>query len=159
MTAWHIDRCGGGMARALGALLAGAVAILQADDAAQAAKLFELLELKAGMAIADIGAGRRDDRADGRTSCSGSREAARRRAVDPAGRRSTSGWKGESDVRFMMLLKADRTTEAGVLPSRKDLEVMGTFNGELVKAGVLLDAAGLQPNQGDEPAGRFALTA
>jgi hypothetical protein len=49
-------------------------------------------------------------------------------------------------MRFMMLLKADKTTEAGVLPSGKDLEVMGKFNEELVKAGALLDAAGLQPS-------------
>jgi hypothetical protein len=49
-------------------------------------------------------------------------------------------------MRFMMLLKADRTTEAGVLPTQKDLEVMGKYNEELVKAGVLLDAAGLQPS-------------
>jgi len=46
----------------------------------------------------------------------------------------------------MMLLKADKMTEAGVLPSREDLEVMGKYNEELVKAGVLLDAAGLQPS-------------
>ena len=49
-------------------------------------------------------------------------------------------------MRFMMLLKADRTTEAGVLPTQKDLEVMGKYNEELIKAGVLLDAAGLQPS-------------
>ena len=49
-------------------------------------------------------------------------------------------------MRFMMLLKADRTTEAGVLPTAKDLEVMGKYNEELVKAGVLLDGAGLQPS-------------
>ena len=49
-------------------------------------------------------------------------------------------------MRFMMLLKADKTTEAGVLPTRKDLEVMGKYNEELVKAGVLLDGAGLQPS-------------
>jgi len=49
-------------------------------------------------------------------------------------------------VRFMMLLKADKTTEAGELPTRTDLEVMGKYNEELVKAGVLLDAAGLQPS-------------
>jgi hypothetical protein len=49
-------------------------------------------------------------------------------------------------MRFMMLLKADKTTEAGVLPTQKDLEVMGKYNEELVKAGVLLDAAGLQPS-------------
>jgi hypothetical protein len=49
-------------------------------------------------------------------------------------------------MRFMMLLKADRTTEAGVLPTQKDLEAMGKYNEELVKAGALLDAAGLQPS-------------
>ena len=49
-------------------------------------------------------------------------------------------------MRFMMLLKADKRTEAGVLPSRRDLEVMGKYNEELVKAGVLLDGAGLQPS-------------
>jgi hypothetical protein len=49
-------------------------------------------------------------------------------------------------MRFMMLLKADKTTEAGVLPTRKDLEVMGKYNEELVKAGVLLDGAGLHPS-------------
>ena len=49
-------------------------------------------------------------------------------------------------MRFMMLLKADKRTEAGELPTREDLEVMGKYNEELVKAGVLLDAAGLQPS-------------
>ena len=49
-------------------------------------------------------------------------------------------------MRFMMLLKADRTTEAGVLPTREDLEVMGKYNEEMVKAGVMLDGAGLQPS-------------
>ena len=49
-------------------------------------------------------------------------------------------------MRFMMLLKADKITEAGVLPTQKDLEVMGKYNEELVKAGVLIDGAGLQPS-------------
>src|SRR5436309_11089541 len=49
-------------------------------------------------------------------------------------------------MRFMMFVKADKTSEAGVLPTQKDLEVMGKYNEELVKAGVLLDAAGLQPS-------------
>ena len=49
-------------------------------------------------------------------------------------------------MRFMMLLKADRTTESGVLPTQKDLQEMGKYNEELVKAGALLDAAGLQPS-------------
>src|SRR5687767_1601595 len=49
-------------------------------------------------------------------------------------------------MRFMMLLKADKTTEAGVLPTHKDLEVMGKYNEEMMKAGVLLDGAGLHPS-------------
>ncbi len=49
-------------------------------------------------------------------------------------------------MRFMMLLKADALTETGTLPSRDDLEVMGRYNEELVKAGVLRDAAGLKPS-------------
>ena len=49
-------------------------------------------------------------------------------------------------MRFMMLLKADKRTEAGTLPSREDLEAMGRYNEALVKAGVLLDGAGLQPS-------------
>jgi hypothetical protein len=49
-------------------------------------------------------------------------------------------------MRFMMLLKADKVTEAGVLPTREDLEVMDKYNQELINAGVLLDAAGLQPS-------------
>ena len=49
-------------------------------------------------------------------------------------------------MRFMMIVKADKNTEAGVLPTEKDLEVMGRYNEELVKAGVLVDGAGLQPS-------------
>jgi hypothetical protein len=45
----------------------------------------------------------------------------------------------------MMLLKADKRTEAGELPTQKDLEVMGRYNEQLIKAGALLDGAGLQP--------------
>ncbi|HEV3139639.1 MAG TPA: YciI family protein [Vicinamibacterales bacterium] len=47
-------------------------------------------------------------------------------------------------MRFMVIVKADKTTEAGQLPSVRDLEVMGKFNEELIKAGTLVDAAGLQ---------------
>ena len=49
-------------------------------------------------------------------------------------------------MRFMMLLKADKTTESGALPTSQDLEAMGKYNEELVKAGVLLDGAGLHPS-------------
>jgi hypothetical protein len=46
----------------------------------------------------------------------------------------------------MMLLKADKNTEAGVMPTEAALAAMGKFNEELVKAGALLDAAGLKPS-------------
>jgi hypothetical protein len=45
----------------------------------------------------------------------------------------------------MMIVKADRRTEAGVLPTEQDIAVMDTYNQRLIKAGVLVDAAGLQP--------------
>jgi hypothetical protein len=49
-------------------------------------------------------------------------------------------------MRFMVLLKADKSTEAGVLPSTELLAEMGKYNEELVKAGVLLAGEGLQPS-------------
>jgi len=49
-------------------------------------------------------------------------------------------------MRFIVLLKADKNTEAGVLPDEKLLTEMGKYNEELVKAGVLLAAEGLQPS-------------
>ena len=49
-------------------------------------------------------------------------------------------------MRFMILVKADKNTEAGVLPSEQLLTDMGKFNEELVKAGVLLAGEGLQPS-------------
>jgi hypothetical protein len=49
-------------------------------------------------------------------------------------------------MRFMILLKADATTEAGVLPTEEQLAEMGKYNEELVKAGVLVAGEGLQPS-------------
>ena len=49
-------------------------------------------------------------------------------------------------MRFMVLVKANRESEAGVLPDEKILSEMGKFNEELVKAGVMLAAEGLQPS-------------
>jgi hypothetical protein len=49
-------------------------------------------------------------------------------------------------MRFMILLKADKTTEAGVLPSEAQLAEMGKYNEELMNAGVLLAGEGLQPS-------------
>jgi hypothetical protein len=44
-----------------------------------------------------------------------------------------------------MIVKADNRTEAGVLPTQKDIETMGKYNEQLIKAGILVDAAGLHP--------------
>ena len=49
-------------------------------------------------------------------------------------------------MRFMILVKADKTTEAGVLPDAKLLTEMGKYNEELVKAGVMLAGEGLHPS-------------
>jgi hypothetical protein len=49
-------------------------------------------------------------------------------------------------MRFMVLLKADKSSEAGILPSEQLLADMTRYNEELVKAGVLLAAEGLQPS-------------
>ena len=49
-------------------------------------------------------------------------------------------------MKFMMLIKSDRSTEAGIMPSEELLVAMGKYNEELIKAGVLLAAEGLQPS-------------
>lgn len=49
-------------------------------------------------------------------------------------------------MRFMILVKADKNTEAGVLPSEKLLAEMGKYNEELANAGVLLAGEGLHPS-------------
>jgi len=49
-------------------------------------------------------------------------------------------------MRVMVLIKADRNTEAGVMPSEQLLKEMGAFNEELVKAGVMLEGEGLKPS-------------
>ena len=47
-------------------------------------------------------------------------------------------------MRFMVVVKANKDSEAGVLPDQKMLAAMGKFNDELVKAGVMLAGEGLQ---------------
>jgi hypothetical protein len=49
-------------------------------------------------------------------------------------------------MRVMVLIKADKDTEAGVMPSQQLLTDMGNFNEELVKAGVMLAGEGLHPS-------------
>ena len=49
-------------------------------------------------------------------------------------------------MRFMVLVKGDRHTEAGVMPGEQILADMGKFNEELVKAGVMLAGEGLHPS-------------
>ncbi len=49
-------------------------------------------------------------------------------------------------MRFMVLVKADKDSEAGVLPTKELLAEMGKFNEELVNAGVMLAGEGLQPS-------------
>jgi hypothetical protein len=50
-------------------------------------------------------------------------------------------------VRFMILVKANKDSEAGVMPSQQLLTDMGKFNEELVKAGIMLAGEGLHPSR------------
>src|SRR5256884_3608078 len=50
-------------------------------------------------------------------------------------------------MRFMILVKADKNSEAGVMPSEKLLTEMGKFNEQLVKAGIMLAGDGLHPSR------------
>jgi hypothetical protein len=54
--------------------------------------------------------------------------------------------KGDKPMRFMVLVKASKDSEAGKLPSAEELTAMGKFNEELVKAGVMLAGEGLHPS-------------
>jgi hypothetical protein len=49
-------------------------------------------------------------------------------------------------MRFMVIVKATKDSEAGVMPSEKRLADMAKFNEEMVKAGIMLDGSGLQPS-------------
>lgn len=49
-------------------------------------------------------------------------------------------------MRCMVIVKATAESEAGVMPSQELLAAMGKFNEELVKAGIMLDGAGLRPS-------------
>ncbi|PRX44994.1 hypothetical protein B0I33_11093 [Prauserella shujinwangii] len=49
-------------------------------------------------------------------------------------------------MRFMLIVKANEETEAGVMPTEQELAEMGRFNEELVNAGIMLAGDGLQPS-------------
>lgn len=49
-------------------------------------------------------------------------------------------------MRFMVIVKASKDSEAGIMPTEQELTEMGKFNEELVKAGVLLAGEGLHPS-------------
>jgi hypothetical protein len=49
-------------------------------------------------------------------------------------------------MRFMVIVKASKDSEAGVMPKKELLAAMGKFNEEMVKAGVMLAGEGLQPS-------------
>ncbi len=59
-------------------------------------------------------------------------------------------------MRFMVMVKANEDSEAGVMPTEQLLAEMGAYNEELVKAGVLLAGEGLHPSskalESDSPA-------
>ena len=72
-------------------------------------------------------------------------------------------------MRFMVIVKGDKNTEAGVMPSTELLTTMGAFNEQMVKAGVMLAGEGLHPTSkgaritysGEQPSvshGPFAVT-
>jgi hypothetical protein len=57
--------------------------------------------------------------------------------------------QGEMTMRFMVIVKADKNSEAGILPTKENKEMfaaMGKFNEELVKVGIMLAGEGLQPS-------------
>lgn len=49
-------------------------------------------------------------------------------------------------MRFIVMVRADRNTEAGVMPTEQELAAMGSYNEELMKAGILLAGEGLHPS-------------
>src|SRR5438445_5082423 len=54
--------------------------------------------------------------------------------------------QGDNTMRFMVIVKADKNSEAGVLPGKEVFAAMGKFNEELVRAGIMLAGEGLQPS-------------
>jgi len=52
----------------------------------------------------------------------------------------------ETNMRFMVIVKASKDSEAGKMPSQELLAAMGKYNEELVKAGIMLSGEGLHPS-------------
>src|SRR6188472_1330032 len=61
-------------------------------------------------------------------------------------RMGTRTQKGETAMRFMIIVKATKDSEAGVMPTEQLLTEMGKYNEELVKAGIMLAGEGLHPS-------------
>src|SRR5687767_14164616 len=57
-----------------------------------------------------------------------------------------TGPEGDTTMRFMVIVKANKDSEAGVMPSEQLLTEMGRFNEELTNAGVMLAGEGLHPS-------------
>lgn len=69
--------------------------------------------------------------------------------VAETGRRTTSTLptqQGDTAMKFLILVKATKDSEAGVMPTEKLLTEMGKFNEELAKAGIILAGEGLHPS-------------
>jgi hypothetical protein len=49
-------------------------------------------------------------------------------------------------MRFMIIVKASKQSEAGILPTAEELTAMGAYNEQLMKAGIMLDGDGLHPS-------------
>src|SRR5215470_14146413 len=64
--------------------------------------------------------------------------------LNPVHWASQSKSSGAKTMRVMVIVKANKDSEAGVLPDKKMLTEMGKFNEQLVKAGVMLAGEGLQ---------------
>jgi len=64
-----------------------------------------------------------------------------------SGEASVASWiRGDKTMRVMVLVKATKESEAGIMPSTELLDAMGKYNKELVNAGILLAGEGLHPS-------------
>src|SRR5205814_649237 len=54
--------------------------------------------------------------------------------------------EGDAAMRFMLIVKATKESEAGIPPTKELITAMGAFNEEMVKAGIMLAGEGLQPS-------------